>query len=439
MSVWSVVATVKAPKELIDIFVNHYINLGAEKIYLYLDDPKDSYIKDLYESNTKVDIELCTPEYWSIDYNFDNLKYAGRSDAVERRQEHNLVHAISKCTSKWILCVDIDELIYARRSINEILCEIPDNLFSLRLKPYEAIYLNEAPQTMDEVFSTKYFKHRNKRIDLTFWNKKYPKEYIHKNGLFGHITGKAFLRTDIPLKYPALHNPYPINAEMKSIFLVDEIKLLHYEALTVDFFIEKTLNRLNKVFYTPSLDKPSVDRLANLKELYDSKGRQGLESAYETMHVITSDVLSEAILLHLIDEIDINSNHHDDVQSFIYSSHRSVMVFDESLKKCILVNPIDIKSNQFVVKIGFDYDSEKCYLYFVKDKKTQFLFVDRFGYLVTYTTNQTMFFGFKSIDKIAIQFAIQFGEKFFTARPNGEVILAAVEPKAWEIFTLHYE
>lgn len=364
---WSVVATVKAPKEVIDIFINHYLNIGAEKIYLYLDDPNDRSIKDFYKDNIKIDIQVCDKEYWAIDYKFHNLKYAGRSDAVERRQEHNLVHAIQKCQTKWILCVDIDELIYSEREVSSILKEIPDNIFSLRIKPYEAIYLANAPITMKEVFATRYFKHRNTRIDWCFWNKIYPKEYIHKNGLFGHITGKAFLRTDVPLKYPALHNPYSIDVELKSVFLINEIKLLHYEALTVDFFIEKTLNRLNKVFYTPSLDKPSVDRLANLKKLYDKKGKEGLKEAYCSMHVLDENALEKAINLKLIDDIDIN--YHTSNIATIYSIHRSILVFDKIKNKCILVAPNQINNPfQSIIQMNFDYDTSKCYLYFVSDR-----------------------------------------------------------------------
>ncbi|EIJ68793.1 glycosyltransferase family 2 protein [Pasteurella bettyae] len=435
MSNWSVVTTVKASKELVDYFINYYERIGAHKIYIYLDDPSDSFIKDDYKNNSKVCFQVCNKDYWGIDYKFKNLIYVGRPDAVERRQEHNVIHATKFfAETKWMLCADIDELIYAERDITSILSEIPDNIFSLRLKPYEAIYLNSAPKTIPEVFATTYFKHREKRLDSAFWNQIYPKEFIHKDGLFGHMTGKSFFRTDEPQKWPALHNFHAVDTSLQSSFLVDEIKLLHFEALTIDNFVEKTLNRINKVFNVVNLDKQSVERIKNLKKHYDEKGKQGLYDAYKIMHVLNERQMDQAIYLHLVDKIDINKFY--SFSRAICSHHRTILVFDEQEDKCKLVNKNDMNiSIHHIVHLNFDYDKKLCFLSFNKDSSVHYLYLNRFGNLMTYSTNKAMLFDFRCLDKINYHFAISFENKFFIAKPNGEFTLGGEERKAWETFT----
>lgn len=435
MSNWSVVTTVKASKELVDFFINYYLEIGAHKIHLYLDDPKDSFIKDSY-NNEKVIFHICDDNYWGVDYKFKNLKYAGRSDAVERRQEHNVIHATKFFPeTKWMLCVDIDELIYSKRDIDSVLEEIPDNVYSLRLKPYEAIYLNKPPRSVEDVFSTNYFKHREKRCDTHFWNRIYPKGFIHKDGLFGHITGKSFFRTDEPQKWPALHNFNPIDPELKVSFLVDEIKLLHFESLTVENFAEKTLNRLNKIFNVVNLDKPSVERINYLKKVYEKNGIQGLYDAYETMHVLNSEKMNEALYLHVIDKIDYNEKD-SLIRRVIQSFHGGILVYDNSGDKCrfISLDKFD-KRQHYPIHLNFDYDKELCFLSFYKDNKVNYLYIDRFGELMTYRTSKAMFLKFKCLDKINYHFAISFDNKFFTAKLNGDFILGGNEIKSWETFS----
>lgn len=167
-SKWSVISTVKASIELIHNFINYYKGIGAGKIYLYLDDVNDKDILNEYQKDKNVIITLCDDTYWSIDYGFDNFKFIGRPESIEERQKHNLCHALKLCETEWLLSVDIDELIFSEYIISDLLLTIPENVFSLRIKPYEATYELCEPKSIKEVFLTKYFKHREKRFDDFF-------------------------------------------------------------------------------------------------------------------------------------------------------------------------------------------------------------------------------------------------------------------------------
>lgn len=434
---WSVVATVKADKELIDIFIDHYIKIGASEIFIYLDDPNDKYIQDAYSGSPLVKIHVCDEAFWSIDYKFKNLKFVGRPDGVEDRQSHNVIHALSKTQAKWLACVDIDEIIYSERWISSVLNTIPDNIFSIRLKPFEAIYLNEAPKTYSDVFKTKYFKHLTKREDVFFWNNVYLKEYIHKAGFFGHVTGKCFFRTDEPLKWPGLHNFNPIDITLKTNFIVDDLKLLHFEALTPSYFVTKTINRLNKTFNIKYLDGPSANRLKNLKKIYDENNEIGLLGAYNDMHVIDQEVLDKAINLQVIEEIDTNV-----IDKFSYktlmTTHRTLPAYNKEKDICELIDSDGgIEEHLSVVQIEYDYTQDLCYLYTIVDNKPIYLYLNKDGRLVSYPFKKAMLLKFTCIDKLNLSCNIQYANgQYLTARLDKQFTLGPKEAKDWELFSI---
>lgn len=437
MSNWSVVVTVKADPELIDVFIQHYLKLGASEMFIYLDDPADRYIQDLYSDNSQIDIQVCDEAFWNIDYKFKNLDFVGRPDGVEDRQSHNVIHALTKTKVKWLACVDIDEFIYSERKISRILDSIPDNIFSLRIKPFEAIYLNHAPLTYQDVFATPYFKHHTKRSDVFFWNEVYPEGLIHKAGLFGHVSGKCFFRADEPLKWPGLHNFNPIDITLKTNYIVEDFKLLHFEALTIHFFIQKTLNRINKNFNVKYLDGPSVRRLENLKDRYNKDGEKGLSDAYKLMHVIDSENLKKGCDLYLIDRIDMHTVGNFDKRILI-TTHHTALVYNDLTEQCELVAlSEELEPHLSFVQVAYDFDQKVCYLFVEKFNNVIYLYTDKRGRLVAYPFKKAMFFKLELHDIINYQISIAYENgQYFTATPKGEFKLGAKEVKAWEIFNI---
>lgn len=440
MSSWSIVATVKAEKELIDFFVNYYINMGVDKIYLYLDDPNDSYIEKAYVNNNKICISICDQAFWSQNYEFKNLEYKGRPDGVEDRQTHNVIHALTLAKTKWLACVDIDELIYSDLNIDLTLASVPDNIFSLRLKPYEAVYLDTPPRHINDVFKTPFFKHRETRRDSHFWDEIYPDGLIHKEGLFGHTSGKCFFRVDEPLKWPGLHNFYPIDSSLKVNFLFNDVILLHFEALTVNNFITKTLKRLDSSFNVKYLDKPSVNRLNALKNIYTENGNSGLEKAYCEMHVLNTIQIQDALKLHLIKEINIKTPIKFQ-KKLLQTHHRSYVIYNEFSNLCQAVEKDDVcKNGYYPVYIAMDFENNKvdtCYFFYKKGNKTFYLYLDRYGNLTNYPFKKAMFFNFHCLDKLRPYFAISSNDSFFTSTPKGDFKLNANSCDAWEKFSYH--
>lgn len=435
MSNWSVVTTVKADKELIELFIQHHLSQGVNHIFIYLDDPLDFDILSLNDRFDNVTFNICDDNFWSKNYEFKNLDFNGRPDGVEARQMHNVIHALKNVKTKWLACIDIDEFIYSDRSISDVLEYIPDNIFSVRVKPFEAIYKDNVPNNYDDVVKTKYFKHHTRRVDKFFWNEIYPNELIHKAGFFGHITGKCFFRTDEPLKWPGLHNFNPLDMTLKTNFIVDEFKLLHFEALTNDFFIKKTLNRINKIFNVTNLDAPSVQRIENLKKIHAEKGIDGLSSAYKKMHVLSENTLNKAMLLHTVSSIDINQK-----DSFkhkvLITIHKTVLVYNARTEICELIPySAELPQHLSYVDTFFDYDQNLCFFCTKLDGKILYLYSDRKGRLVSYPYAKAMFFKLEFKDILNLQFSVQYtNDQYFSGTSKNEFKLGPKEVKSWEIF-----
>ena len=255
--------------------------------------------------------------------------------------------------------------------------------------------------------------------------------------MFGHVSGKCFFRADEPLKWPGLHNFNPIDITLKTNYIVEDFKLLHFEALTVHFFIQKTLNRINKNFNVKYLDGPSVRRLENLKDRYNKGGEKGLSEAYKLMHVIDSENLKKGCDLYLIDRIDMHTVENFDKRILI-TTHHTALVYNDLTEQCELVAlSEELEPHLSFVQVAYDFDQKVCYLFVEKFNNVIYLYTDKRGRLVAYPFKKAMFFKLELHDIINYQISIAYENgQYFTATPKGEFKLGAKEVKAWEIFNI---
>lgn len=64
MATWSLVATVKAPEEKVLAFAAYHLSLGADHLWLYLDDPEQP-VPALLASHPRVTVTLCDEAHWA--------------------------------------------------------------------------------------------------------------------------------------------------------------------------------------------------------------------------------------------------------------------------------------------------------------------------------------------------------------------------------------
>ncbi|MCP1660524.1 glycosyltransferase family 2 protein [Neisseria perflava] len=294
---WSVVVTVKSTPTYINYFIQHHLALGAKEIFVFLDSPNDFPLSEINQDR-RVHLIGCDDDFWKNCPHFDCLRYqAGtRPELVEYRQYHNMLHAQLLTSADWLLMLDIDELLYSRGNVNEILATYPDNVFSVLARPREAVYLNEAPQSGLDVYKTPYFKlHKyHSKAYQTIYNRP---EMINKGGFYGYVSGKSFTRVNKIVMQNSCHLNASLDRELVEGAVEYNFNVLHFESQTPRDFIQKTINRANKTFNVGLLDKLHVARTQYLAQIYneakanfsEEKGREVLNEAYHYMHVLSDE------------------------------------------------------------------------------------------------------------------------------------------------------
>lgn len=439
-STWSLVTTVKAPDELIEKFINHYLNLGASKLYIFLDSPNEQEIhNNLFDE--RIIFFLCDENFWVEREHFHPVRYkkGERPDYVEYRQYHNLIHTSSICKTEWLLNVDVDELLFPMADIDEELSHIPRNIFSALIRPLEAVYLNTEPESLISTFDTPYFKSRRK-IDYDFWNGIYPDEGIkHKSGFFGHVTGKSFIRTSEDIFRPSCHIPAPVGEFLSHGFVIDSMFVLHFESMTRPLFVQKMVNRASKVYNTPFLDEISKARTKYLTDGFAENGEEYLHEAYKKMHVFDNVKMAKCLESGYV----VNIKDREYKKNNVYTSHGDVLAYSVAEKKVKAIDELVVDNKNFIpVKVIANYNNSECYISFIQNNKASYVCSDRDG--VPRNTRGSFAQVFKLIkDKnglISIQCEYKNEDskqpQFLTANKSGTVMFSRPAINDWEKFSI---
>lgn len=297
---WSVVSTIRAPRHQVDTFIKHYLNLGADKIYIFFDDVSFSdYDRALFGS--RVEATICDEPYWATMPSLPPLpKIDFRPDTVEIRQHANMLKARQQMSSEWLLHVDVDELVYARKEVATVLSEFPGNVFSVVLRTLEAVY-DRVPQ-VDEDFKTYYFRQftRNDSILSRFFDDEIKS--VSWGGYWGVTIGKTFVRKKPTIKRMSVHRPVPLDANLYENIDTDSLDMLHFEGQSYPSFKEKSLLRIQKDV-AKLMNARFKKRLAIIKKYFDEKGDDGLLEVYKKFYVVTGEKLNEALSLGFVTRI----------------------------------------------------------------------------------------------------------------------------------------
>lgn len=432
---WALVVTAKASIDNIKIFINHHLNMGANEIFLFLDCPEDFESIDTLKINEKVKIFLCTDDFWKSRCHFNILgtEPNQKPKAIEHRQYHNMLHAQDISQSDWIMMIDIDELLYSSENVNNILSEMPNNVFSIRAAPLEAVYLKNKPNNILEVFNTPYFKTRF-QVDYPFWNKIYKNKYLnHKSGFFGHVTGKTFHRVDELIKSASCHISKPYDTDLMCSLDSKKLFILHFESMTVDLFVEKNLKRISNEFYVPYLEKKSKDRLNYFKNNYQIEGVKFLEKIYIEMHVFDENIMGICLENGYVVNInDLNLKKEVSIESH----HGTILVFDMEKKVVVAINKEEFNKDLYVnVLLANTLEgnnvNQKAYLYIKLDNQIFYLYVDNRNRITLVNSRKSQLFDFIRNKEF---FALGLNGKFLKCGKNNEVKLEADIVNSWELF-----
>jgi hypothetical protein len=242
MATWGIVATIKADTPAILRFVSHHLELGAHRIYIYLDAPNPEALEALRE-HPKTRVVRCDDGYWK-------RQNGGRPNMHQPRQTFNATRAYRRATDvDWLIHMDVDEFLVPQGQVADLLAALPDTVQCARARPMEL--LSGGDPQVEAAFKTfiPAGKQREKIVSTL-----YPTFGEHlKGGFLSHIAGKLFVRTGIDGIKFRIHNAF-LNGETNPNHVeLPQLHLAHFHAVDWDTWYAHFAYRLHEGSYRADL------------------------------------------------------------------------------------------------------------------------------------------------------------------------------------------
>lgn len=280
---WGIVSTIKAPIRDIQQFCAHHLELGAHRIYLYLDDPDQEGVETL-KAHPKLRVRLCTDHFWQ-------RQHGRRPKKHQNRQVANAAHAYRRRVEvDWLTHIDVDEFLWPSKPLSAQLAGLPADCLVARVRPSEALAPNQPEETT-------YFKRltldRERRDNQTA--EIYPTFGRFLNGGFlSHVQGKLFYRTGVQGLTAKIHNVLVEEEMNPGQVELRDTELLHMHAKSWDDFLAAFQYRLHNGSYRSELKAKhggmSMHQL--FSSIYDQNGEPGLRGFYDEVCTASPELLS---------------------------------------------------------------------------------------------------------------------------------------------------
>ncbi|MDX5351367.1 MAG: glycosyltransferase family 2 protein [Paracoccaceae bacterium] len=218
MPSWGIVSTVKAPEDQVLAFIAHHLSLGASRLWIYFDDPKDPVFARVSRL-PRVTAIRCSDWYWAI--------RGGRHEKLHNRQIRNARDAQRKCRLDWLGHIDVDEFLHNDRPVADILTEVPADVPNVLMVAFEAMHDPDLP---DDIFTARQFRAplgpAHPQLHGAIFG---PVAEVVAKGNLGHTIGKSFCRMGLPGVVLGLHDVFIDRKPQRRPFH-PELRILHFHA-----------------------------------------------------------------------------------------------------------------------------------------------------------------------------------------------------------------
>ncbi|NIZ13703.1 glycosyltransferase family 2 protein [Phaeobacter sp. HF9A] len=240
---WGLVATLKAGAEEILAFAAWHLEMGAHRLFLYLDAPCPRALPHL-KAHPKIRVIETDAAHWE--------KRRGRiPEKHQVRQSLNATRAYRRQAKDldWLIHMDVDEFLTAESSIAAALGALHKDRICARVRPLERLAGSES--------------HYKARIppgpdQEAIAARLYPRfgPYL-KGGFISHVQGKLFLRTgldgageDVEIR---IHNAFVNGEENPGPAELAQVDLCHHHSNDWDHWMRHYRYRLEKGSYRADL------------------------------------------------------------------------------------------------------------------------------------------------------------------------------------------
>lgn len=266
MTNWGIVATIKAPVREVLNFAAHHLDLGAHRLFIYLDDDNGAAF-DALKSHPKCRPMLTDAAYWQKLGMKRRVKH-------QSRQFENARHAYGLATGQvdWLAHIDVDEFLWPDRPLADQLAALSPDCMGARLPVAEAL-AGDGPVTHFKTCTAD--RATRDRQTAAIW----PDYGAHLNGGFlSHVAGKMIYRTGIEGLKVQIHNIWVHDAMNPGEVRLRDTTLLHMHAESWQAFRAALDYRLDKGSYRAEL-KPGQKGGLTLHDLFQTLRAEGGEQA----------------------------------------------------------------------------------------------------------------------------------------------------------------
>lgn len=284
MTCWGLVATIKAEAADILNFAAYHIEVGAHRLLIYLDAPCPEAMPYL-QAHPKIRVILCDEAYWL-------KRRKARPDKHQVRQTLNATRAYRRQANDldWLIHIDVDEFLWSKDSLHDILGALPQDVFCARSRPIESLggdgtsFKAYIPKTLD----------RNAIIQRL-----YPRfgDYL-KGGFLSHEQGKIFARTGTEDVKIRIHSIFVKDASNPNQIELPQVDLCHLHGKSWHDWFSRYRYRLEKGSYRAEMkpnrsrDKGGVTLHELMRTIESEEGETGLQAFYDEICADTPDLRS---------------------------------------------------------------------------------------------------------------------------------------------------
>jgi Glycosyl transferase family 2 len=287
MSDWGICATVKAPIDQVRAFVAHHLAIGAGAIWLYFDDPDDPAASAI-ATIAKVQVIRCDAAYWQA-------QKVARPDQHQLRQSRNIRHCYRAIDLPWLCHIDVDEFVWPRRPVNDVLAAVPADATMVRMVPWEALY---SPHLPADVFAARYFRSsmrgRDRAADREAAFGKFA--FLLPSGMLSHTTGKCYYRTGLQNFRVGLHRATGKGVGPTATYQQTDLALLHFHAHDRAQWLDRLQFRLRHGAYRENLGLTSYLQIC---------GKAGQIAFYDQVQTASDTMLDHLGRIGVLTEADL--------------------------------------------------------------------------------------------------------------------------------------
>lgn len=261
-------------------FVAHHLDLGADYMYVYLDEPNRRAFRSLRQ-HPKVRVRICDDAFWQ-------KRGRNRPEKHQLRQTVHATFVYRNTDLDWLAHLDMDEFLWSAKPVAELLQDIPQDIPAVRMRPVEAI-------AGDDDLYKAHIPRSPQREALV--------ETLYPNyggfvlgGFLSHVQGKLFVRTGMENLNYRIHNLFQNKKILPVKTELPQIDLCHRHAPSWDHWQAHLRFRMDRGSYQAGMS-PNMPRDRgglNMNELLSwieaEQGPDGLRAFYNEMSATDPDV-----------------------------------------------------------------------------------------------------------------------------------------------------